>query len=91
MKCTGLSVTGKNRNNSNHISGKFSSNFETQEEIKNLKKTILNKIILPILSRKWKKIEENLFTFEKMKNQIDIYHKYYNAEDLLIYKDVLKA
>ena len=85
----GFSMSGKN-SYSNNMSGKHNYSSESQDVVQ-LKKNIINKIILPITSKKWKKIEENMFSFDKMNRQIDVYSKYYKKDDLLIYKDVLKA
>jgi len=90
MKSCGFSMSGKNNSFTNNILGKNYCSNEPQD-IVHLKKNIVNKIILPIISKKWKKIEENMFSFEKMNTQIDMYSKYYNKDDLLIYKDILKA
>lgn len=86
----GFSMSGKNNSYSNNMSGKHNYSSEP-EDVVQLKKNIINKIILPITSKKWKKIEENMFSFDKMNRQIDVYSKYYKKDDLLIYKDVLKA
>lgn len=86
----GFSMSGKNNSYSNNMSGKHNYSNEPQDVVQ-LKKNIINKIILPITSKKWKKIEENMFSFDKMNRQIDVYSKYYKKDDLVIYKDVLKA
>lgn len=91
MKSCGFSISGKNNSCGNNISGKHNYYSKEPQDITHLKKNIINKIILPIISKKWKKIEENMFSFEKMNRQIDMYSKYYNKDDLLIYKDILKA
>ncbi len=84
-------ITGKRYNNSNNISGKTYHEKQIPEDIKNLKKTLINRIILPINSKQWKKINENMFSFEKINKQIDKYHKYYKNDDLLMYKEITKA
>jgi len=85
---TTLSISGKNVSNIN-IMGKNHNKHDLSEEIKNLKKNIINKILLPIASKQWKKIEENMFSFEKINKQIDKHS--HEEDDLLVYKDVLKA
>ena len=82
-----LSISGKNVSNIN-IMGKNHNKNDLPEEIRILKRNIINKILLPIASKQWKKIEENMFSFEKINKQID---KHSHEEDLLVYKDVLKA
>jgi len=83
-----LSISGKNVSNIN-IMGKNHNKNDLPEEIRILKKNIINKILLPIASKQWKKIEENMFSFEKISKQIDKHS--HEEEDLLVYKDVLKA
>jgi hypothetical protein len=83
-----LSISGKNVSNIN-IMGKNQNKNDLPEEIRILKKNIINKILLPIASKQWKKIEENMFSFEKIAKQIDKHS--HEEEDLLVYKDILKA
>jgi hypothetical protein len=59
--------------------------------VKKIKATIFNNIILPLISKQWRKLEENLFTLDKIKKKLDLCLRQGNAEELLIYKDILKA
>lgn len=60
-------------------------------EIKNLKIKIMNNIILPLISKQWKQLHENMFFLENMKAKLDNYYKLYKMDDLLIYKDIVAA
>ena len=58
-------------------------------DIKKLKIRILNMYILPLLSKQWKSIKENLFLLEQLKEKLDFYYKIYKNDDILLYKDLL--
>lgn len=60
-------------------------------EIKNLKIKIMNNIILPLISKQWKQLHENMFFLENIKAKLDNYYKLYKMDDLLIYKDIVGA
>lgn len=85
------SLTGKNRINQNNLSGKSFFGENASFEVKKIKTTIFNNIILPLISKQWRKLEENLFTLDKINKKLDMYLRQGNDEDLLIYKDILKA
>jgi hypothetical protein len=88
---SGVSLTGKNRINQNNLSGKSFFGENASFEVKKIKTTIFNNIILPLISKQWRKLEENLFTLDKINKKLDMYLRQGNSEDLLIYKDILKA
>jgi len=86
-----ISLSGKNIINENNLKGK--SNFNVQNvsmEIKNLKITIMNKYMIPLFSKQWKTLYENLFFIYKYKNKVDKLYNLYKLEELLVYKDMLK-
>ena len=58
-------------------------------EVKKIKISILNTYLLPFLSKKWSKINENLFLLDQWKEKIDFYYKCFKIEELLVYKDIL--
>jgi hypothetical protein len=58
-------------------------------EIKQLKIRIFNIYILPLLSKKWKTVKENLFLLDQFKNKVDFYYQCYKNDDILVYKDLL--
>ena len=61
-----FSLTGKNNLNTNNLSGKNSIN---NTKINKIKIRILNLFILPLLSKQWQKIRQNLFLLELGKSQ----------------------
>ena len=86
-----MSITGKNTINQNNLSGKSSFGQGDSFEVKKIKATIFNNIILPLLSKQWRKLEENLFTLDKIKRKLDLCSRQGNADDLLLYKEILRA
>lgn len=85
------SLTGKSAFK-NNLAGKciiFSSSHP--QEIRKLKIKILDSIILPLLSKEWKVLEENMYCLESIKRKIDSYSKLYKDLDLLLYKEIVEA
>ena len=70
---SGVSLTGKNRINQNNLSGKSFFGENASFEVKKIKTTIFNNIILPLISKQWRKLEENLFTLDKINKKLDMY------------------
>jgi hypothetical protein len=93
MSGTSLSMSGNNVFNHNSMIGKtvsFNTDFVSSDTRK-LKIIILNDIIIPILSGQWKKLTENLLFLDKIKKNIDFCYEKYNSDDLLMYKEVIRA
>jgi len=86
-----LSLTGKSMSNKSCLSGKSNSSSNLPSDILKIKITIFNNIILPLISQNWKSLYENLFCLEKVKTKLDYYHKTYKLEDLIIYKEIIRA
>jgi hypothetical protein len=85
------SLTGRNKYNPHNLSGKSFLENPPSIELNKVKMTIFNTILLPIISKQWRKLDENLFTIDKIKNKIDLISRKENIEDLVVYKDILKA
>ena len=81
-----FSLTGKNNLNTNNLSGKNSIN---NTKINKIKIRILNLFILPLLSKQWQKIRQNLFLLEPLRQIIDKDYMFSKDESILIYKDIL--
>jgi hypothetical protein len=87
---TTLSLTGKNSYNRLTISGKQSSKEHISLEIKKIKIFILNNLIIPLLSKQWKVLNENLICLSRISKKIDYYYDIYKLDDLVIYRELLK-
>jgi hypothetical protein len=86
------SLTGKCISNKLNLTGK--SQLKEQNvslEIKKMKILILNNLILPLISKQWKQLHENLFCIDNAKRKIEFYYNTYKLDDLLIYKEIIKA
>lgn len=88
-----LSLAGKNSYNGLNLSGKQSSTREQNIplEIKKIKILILNNLILPLIAKQWTTLNENLFCLDRAKKKIDYYYDIYKLDDLIIYKEIIKA
>lgn len=85
-------LSGKNVINNNNLMGKNEYGQKgIPHDIKNLKIKIINNIILPLISKQWAQLYENMFFLENIKTKIDHYYKLYKLEDLLLYKDIIHA
>jgi hypothetical protein len=84
------SLTGKNvKNNiSLHGTNYYNSN-NIPLEVQNIKINIFNNLIIPLLSKKWNVLKENIIFLDNTKKKIDYYYETYNMNDLIIYKDLL--
>jgi len=90
---TTLSLSGKKTYNTLNISGKqlFLGQSKISEEIKNFKISILNNLILPLITKDWNTLYENIISLDKLKKKIDSYYDNYKLDDLLIYKETINA
>lgn len=85
-------LCGKTVFQSNNLLGKTDNSHKgIPLEITNLKIKIMNNIIFPLISKKWKQLHENMFFLENMKEKLDNYYKLYKMDDLLLYKDIVAA
>jgi len=86
-----ISLSGKNQINENNLQGKSNYNIQSVPlEIKNLKVAIMNKYMIPLFSKQWKTLYENLFFIYKYKNKVNNLYNLYKLEELKVYKDMLQ-
>jgi hypothetical protein len=86
-----ISLSGKNQINENNLKGKSNYNIQSVPlEIKNLKIAIMNKYMIPLFSKQWKTLYENLFFIYKYKNKVNNLYSLYKLEELKVYKDMLQ-
>ena len=87
-----FSLSGKNTLNLHNLAGKNNSVFSSIPlEIKKLKMRIMNTFILPLLSKQWKKIQDNLFLIDQIQEKLSFYYESYKIEDIKIYQDILSV
>jgi hypothetical protein len=85
-----ISLSGKSGNNLFTITGKnneFKKNIPS--EIKELKIKIMKTIILPLISRQWKMLYQNIFALDFLRKKVKFYYNVYKLDELLIYIDIL--
>lgn len=88
-----IMLTGKyNLNNCHNLLGKtIHSGQCISDEIKKLKEKILNNYLIPLYTKQWSKLNQNLFFCERIKKKLNHYHNVYKSYDLLAYIDLLKV
>jgi hypothetical protein len=87
-----LSLTGKSSYNEINLYGKrITGSINIPQDIKNIKIQILNTILLPLISKKWQTLRENLFCLDNLKKKINSYYNIYKLDDLQIYKEILNT
>lgn len=84
-----MNLTGKKEINKMNLSGKILDIQTIPNEINNLKKKIMNDIIIPIVSKQWNILYENLFLLDYFNKKVNKYYEKYNLSELLVYKDLL--
>jgi hypothetical protein len=86
----GFTLTGKKEMyNINNITGINWSSNKNPIDVENLKIAIINKFIIPFISKNWKVLEENSIFIEKITQKIKFYSSIYNSEYLALYKDIM--
>lgn len=87
---TSLSLTGKSSYGGINLSGKkMTGQSDVPRDIKDIKIQILNNILLPLISKQWKTLRENLICLDNLKKKINSYYEIYKLDDLIIYKEIL--
>jgi hypothetical protein len=84
-----MNLTGKNNIHNLNLSGKNSFVENIPMEVKSLKIKIMNAIIIPLISRQWNTLNENIFLLNSFKKSIHFYYQNYKLEELIIYRDLL--
>jgi len=85
-------LTGKNVIHHNNLLGcVMHGKPSIPQDIRNIKIKIINTIIMPLISKQWDVLYENMFFLDTFKTKLDRYYQIYKLDDLLIYKDILRA
>lgn len=89
---TSVGLSGKNIYNKLSLTGKKEEKCQNiPDDIKSIKILILNNLIIPLISKKWNILNENLFCIGRAKKKLDYYYNIYQLEDLIIYKEIINA
>ena len=85
-------LSGKTLLHPANISGKSLCNTENiPNDVIRIKIYIMNHIIIPLVSKQWKTLQENLFCLDNIKKKLDTYYNCYKIEDMKIYKELINA
>jgi len=92
MSFSTINLTGKKTNiySPIHLSGNNLTNFNQNIplEVKKLKTMIMSHIFLPLISKQWAILRQNVFFLNIMKNKIKYYQSFVK-DDLQLYADLL--
>jgi len=86
------SLTGKNMLNLNNLKGLYINETNNiPSKIKKLKERILEDYLLPLFTKKWNTLNENVFFIESLQKNINYYYNIYKLDELNTYYELLKV
>jgi len=94
---SGNNLTGINfYGNSLNLTGKYIYNYNynytsTNLRIKKLKERILNNYLIPLVSKQWSVLKENIYFIDEIQNKIKYHTEIYKTDELVAYNDMLKV
>jgi len=97
LNISGNNLTGTNFYGNNlNLSGKYSYNYNyndssTNLKIKRLKDRILNNYLIPLVSKQWTVLKENIYFIDEIQNKIKYHTEIYKTDELVAYNDMLKV
>jgi hypothetical protein len=84
-------LTGFNVTNEHNLTGKTHTICNPFiYKIESLKNRIVTNYLIPLFSKQWNILNENVFFIDKYRELLDKYYKMYKLEDLLVYIELLK-
>jgi hypothetical protein len=89
---TGINYYGNGLN----LSGKYGYNYLhtlSNNKLKKLKERILNNYLIPLVSKQWNVLKENIFFIDEIQNKIKYHSDIYRQDepDLVPYSEMLKV
>ena len=60
-------------------------------KVKNIKDKIIQNYLIPLFSKQWTVLEENIFLIDEIVNKINYYYDLYKINELLVYIELLKV
>lgn len=82
-------LAGKNYNWG--ASGGGSGNAIITLKVKKIKDKILQNYLIPLFTKQWNVLKENIFFIDEMLNKINYYYDIYKLNELLVYIELLKV
>jgi len=79
-----------------NLLGKYSYNYNynytsSNLKIKRLKERILNNYLIPLVSKQWDVLKENIFFIDDIQNKIKYHTDIHKTDELVVYNDMLKV
>ena len=91
---SGVNIYGNNLN----LLGKYGYNYNynyssTNIKIKKLKERILNNYLIPLVSKQWNVLKENIYFIDEIQNKIKYHNDIYKQDEpeLVAYNEMLKV
>jgi hypothetical protein len=94
---SGNNLTGINHyGNELNLTGKNSYNYNvnstsTNLKIKKLKERILNNYLIPLVSKQWNVLKENIYFIDEIQHKIKYHSDIYKTDELVAYDEMLKV
>jgi hypothetical protein len=67
----------------------YNNNYLTNSKIKKLKERILNNYLIPLVSKQWNVLKENIYFIDEIQHKIKYYSDIYKTDQLVAYNDML--
>ena len=89
---SGINFYGSDLN----LLGKYSYNYNynfgsANSKIKKLKDRILNNYLIPLVSKQWDVLKENMYFIDEIQKKIQYHYDIYKSDELIAYNDLLKV
>ena len=86
-----LSLTGKTLISINNLGGKtFTGGYNVPNEITDFKASIMDNYIIPLITKRWGTVYDNLFRIDLYRNKLNDYLQTHPNADLELYKKILQ-
>jgi hypothetical protein len=82
--------------NEMNLLGKYNYNYNynytsTNIKIKKLKERIINNYLIPLVSKQWDVLKQNMYFIDELQKKIQYYNDIYKSGELVAYNEMLKV
>ena len=85
-------LSGINQRNEINLTGKKDTIINTSNyKIKTLKSNIISQYLVPLFSKQWDILNENIFFIDKYQEKLNHYYKSYKLNELVVYIELLNV
>jgi len=89
---SGINFYGSDLNLLGKYSYNYNYNFGSANlKIKKLKDRILNNYLIPLVSKQWDVLKENMYFIDEMQKKIQYHYDIYKSDELVAYNELLKV